>query len=652
MRQSGPGHFHRAVRIAAPLVLSALAALPCAARSVDKANALPPVPQRPMQVTSVGAAGEIPAANEEEALSRDGATEAEDIGGTREPGPPLQDLVVVRLNALLAGEAALPGTARADRAALADFYGAYRGTPLWVGEDGLTERGQAIAREIAEADDWGLDAAAFRLPQARRAASLGTAEQARAEAELAAAALTYARHARGGRVDPRSVARHIDQTPPLRNPREVLEELAAADAPDAYLRGLHPRHPQFHKLRAALLKLRHKGESEADAAAEKRREITIPDGPVLRPGMSHAHVALIRQRLDIAGAPNDPDVFDADVEEAVRVFQARRGLTTDGLVGRGTRGALNGDTPQVTGSPEQRLVLNMERWRWLPEELGDFHVWDNIPEYQTRVLRDGNVIHQAKIIVGKPNTQTPLFSADMKYIVFHPGWGVPNSIKVKEILPYLRPSSSFFGFGTTDTSVLRRHNLRVSVNGRPVDASKIDWSRVDIRRYQFVQPPGPSNVLGEVKFLFPNKHDVYMHDTSQRHLFKQSTRMYSHGCVRVDDPLKFAQLLLAHDKGWSAAKVAGMIDSGPQDNRVTLGNPIPVHITYFTSIADDDGKIRHFADIYGHDKRLALALDGKSLPAEAYASEDSDRAVQRAARQARYKKSQQPQDFFSALFGN
>ena len=273
----------------------------------------------------------------------------------------------------------------------------------------------------------------------------------------------------------------------------------------------------------------------------------------------------------------------------------------------------------------------------MPEELGELYVWDNVPEFTARVVRKGLVILAAKIIVGKVENQTPVFSASMRYVVFHPEWGVPDGIKMKEILPYLRPSSGdgFFGFfGGTDTRVLQRHNLRVSYNGRPVDASQVNWSQVDIRRFQFIQPAGPSNVLGVVKVRFPNKHDVYMHDTPQRELFQRTTRAFSHGCMRLENPGRLAEILLAEDKGWPAEKVKGMLAHG-NNNEVELTKQIPVHVSYFTAMVGDDGQVKHFADLYGHDARVIAALSGRAMPLEAMASAEGDQPPSKQQRRTK-----------------
>jgi murein L,D-transpeptidase YcbB/YkuD len=235
-----------------------------------------------------------------------------------------------------------------------------------------------------------------------------------------------------------------------------------------------------------------------------------------------------------------------------------------------------------------------------------------VPEFMARVVNEGGVIHTTRVIVGKPDTQTPIFSDSIEEVVFGPHWNVPTSIKVEEIRPYLREEAPwFFGGGGWNTSVFRRHGLRIRYGGQEVDPNAINWNLVDIRSLEIFQPPGPDNVLGRVKFVFPNKHDVYMHDTTEKQLFTQTTRAESHGCVRVQNPGQVAAILLAHDHGWSSARVEEAMQNG-YDQHVVLRHKIPVHITYFTLRVNDDGSMSKFGDLYGHDVRIADALFGDS----------------------------------------
>jgi murein L,D-transpeptidase YcbB/YkuD len=573
------------------------------------------------------------------------------------PAPVVEiDPIIAQVRQMLAAASRLRDATAAERAALTAFY-AERSAPVWVTSGGFAERARHAMAEIAKADDWGLSAKDYTLPTLT-AGETAPAALADAEIKLSLAVLEYARHARGGRFDPTRISRNFDQKPGLRDPKVVLETVAGIETPGSYLRALHPKHPQFELLRQALLKAR---AGAGQPKADDEPAVPLPDGPVLKPGMDHPNVALLRKRLKVAAVPGAEELFDTELQQAVAEFQRKSGMRPDGIVGPRTRVALNGaDKPAPAfGTDEQRLLVNMERWRWMPEDMGEFHVWDNIPEYLARVVRKGQIIHQFKIIVGRVETQTTIFSANMRYVIFGPEWGVPDSIKIKEILPFLRPTyePSFFGFGSTvtDTRILEKHNLRVSLNGRPVDASQIDWSQVDIRKYSFIQPSGDGNVLGAVKFRFPNKHDIYMHDTPQRELFEKTVRTFSHGCVRVQNPGRFAEVLLEEDKGWSAARVRDLMAQGG-NVEVTLTKQIPVHIAYFTMVAAEDGQVRSLPDVYGHDKRVAAALSGRPMPVEPppptadYAPAKQE--VKEARRQQRRYYEPGNADPFSALFGN
>lgn len=533
------------------------------------------------------------------------------------PTPPTDPVVLATIEKLkdsaVSGKAAEP-----DRDAAVAFYSARTEGPIWAKADGgLSAAGEAVVAEIRKADDWGLTAANFTLPQNGAAA-------ADAEATVALAVLQYAREARGGRISPTALSPAMDMTPKLKEPKVVLDESAKASNADAYLRDLHPKHEQFKRLREALLKLR--APSEPPPPEDEALSVKLPAGKVIKPGMQHPGISLLRRRLKVMAEAGNETIYDPQLQEAVMAFQRSSGITANGFVGKSTRAALNGDDA-TAGKPDaardvQRIVNNMERWRWLPEDMGAFHIWNNIPEFKTRALRDGKQVYEERIVVGLPQWTTPIFSAQMRTIVFHPEWGVPDGIKQKELAPALRRSSggggnNFFedlfgggGGGNSSSAVLRRHDLKVSMNGRPVDPDSVNWNSVDIRRFQFTQPSGAKNVLGIVKFLFPNKHDVYMHDTTAKALFKQNMRAYSHGCMRVQNPVQFAELLLQQDKGWSPEQVDQRFNMGGL-NEVKIDKPIWVHTTYFTAVVDDGGKLNTFADVYGYEPRIAAALSGK-----------------------------------------
>jgi L,D-transpeptidase YcbB len=436
---------------------------------------------------------------------------------------------------------------RADRAALARFYEQRQQEPHWVTPTGLSAAAVAVIAEIKRADDWGLDASTFRVPAVRSGPELTRDQRADAEIMLGLAILKYARHARGGRTDPASLSKYIDRKPQIADPARVIEDAAKSDKPAAFLRGLHPRHPQFELLRQRYLALR-RGQPVAQAE---------PPPPPRR-----------ARRYD----PYEP----APVEAAPP------------------------PPPEVLGA--RRLLVNMEQWRWMPEDLGTYHVWVNIPEFMIRVVKGGRAIHTERVIVGKPDTQTPVFSDKMEQVIFQPFWGVPDSIKKNEI----QPSLARGGMG-----VLERHNLRIQHRGRDIDPASVDWASADMRNFHVYQPPGETNVLGVVKFRFPNKHDVYMHDTPQRNLFNVPVRAYSHGCMRVRDPVRLAELILAEDKGWQPARVAAAV-TAKEDNQINLSRKFPVHMTYFTAWVEEDGRLQLYGDLYGHESRISLGMEGKA----------------------------------------
>jgi murein L,D-transpeptidase YcbB/YkuD len=544
-----------------------------------------------------------------EAATGNGAAQAADAA---KPADPIIAAARTRLT-----DAGLASKVHAaDLEAMSQFYNERTDSALWISKDGLSSKGALLVGEIAKAADWGLEPAAFEVPAAP---SSGASPEALAEAEvkLSIAALRYARFARGGRLDPRSLSRILDLDPPVKSPKDVLAELAVNSAPDAVLRALHPRHEQFERLRQALLKAR--GRTVPDEPAKPALLVKLPAGKTVRPGQEHADVALLRKRLEVpAEAGAKETLLDARLADALEVFQLASGLQPTGALTQSTRTALNAEGEPKRTTPEQsvqRLIVNMEKWRWMPESLGAYYVWSNVPEFQARVIRDGKEVFKEKIIAGQPEWATPTFSAAMQYVVFNPSWGVPDGIKQRELLPRLQRAGGggffdqLFGGGGGGAGVLAAYGLTAYRNGKPVDPNSVDWSSTDIRNYSFTQPPGAKNPLGFVKFRFPNKHDVYMHDTTQRELFAQSYRALSHGCMRVQNPRKLADIVLLEDKGWSPDRVQDAIASSGE---ITLDKPVPVHVTYFTAIVDEAGKVSTFGDLYGHDTRITAAL-GKPM---------------------------------------
>ncbi|WP_052341229.1 L,D-transpeptidase family protein [Salinarimonas rosea] len=487
---------------------------------------------------------------------------------------------------MLAGRLAAVGVdlglehGEADVAGLRAFYDARGFAPAWIvpsREGGLswTPAARALMGVLAAAADEGLDPAAYPAPALPAGPGLDPAGAADAEIALSARLVRYAQDARGGRLEPTRLHPLITPTLDIPSAQAVLTGLADAADPAAALAAHNPPHEGYRRLRTALAALR--------AAAEPAEPmVRVPPGPTLRVGARDARVPLLRARFGMdAPAETDERVYDVALAEAVEGFQRENGLVVDGVVGNQTIAALASADP---ARREGDLLANMERWRWLPRELGAGKaIFVNVPAYRMEVRDGGAVVHEARVIVGKPGQETPIFSDEMEYVVVSPSWTIPPSIMRNEILPGLR----------ADPGYAAARGYEVIRNG----------NQITVR-----QPPGPRNALGQIKFMFPNGHHVYLHDTPSRGLFDTIRRAYSHGCVRVEDPFALADLLLA-EQGWPAERLRALI--GSRERYVHLDEPVPVHLAYFTLEADADGRIVPHEDIYGFDGRTreALGLD-------------------------------------------
>ena len=299
--------------------------------------------------------------------------------------------------------------------------------------------------------------------------------------------------------------------------------------------------------------------------------------------------------IEALAASREPDAYLRSLQPQQPQFEKLRQVYLAMLPKDGKPGKLSPDA--------KRIRTNMEMWRWMWTNMGDFYVLNNIPEYMQYVYKDGEIIRSEKIVVGLLDKQTTIFSRPLKYVVLRPAWRVPESIMVNELWPNL-----IRGGG-----MMRQYGLQIVTKDgqRPVDYRSINWATTDIRNYDVVQPPGPKSVLGRVKFSFPSQHTIYMHDTPDKWMFKPAQRTLSHGCLRVWKPMQLAELILKEDKGWDADKIAELDRSGPLNNEIPITKEIPIHLVYFTAWVGEDGKLKTFRDVYGHEKRVTQALDGQ-----------------------------------------
>ena len=526
-------------------------------------------------------------------------------------------------------------------AALSYFYKGRDFRPLWVEENAPGVKAAALIAELGNAASEGLDPADYVVPALSEGAN--DAELTEFELKLSLTLIRYASDLATGRFSPKKKLPQQHILPQALDPLTILT--GAADAADlgAYVRGFAPPHPAYGGLRKALSTYR--------ALKAKGSWPVLPDGPTLKPGMVDARVPLLRRQLqrsgDLAvpagpagsplpssssppssgpsssgsaslvmarsdfaaaslatGTPPPPaETFDPAVQQAVERFQRRHGLDADGVVGRKTQAALN--VP-----PEERInqiLLNMERWRWMPRDLGPTHVLVNMAGFELDLTVDRRPALSMRVVVGKPYQSTPVFSGKITYMEFNPYWNIPYSIASKEILPHVQ----------RDPSYLTNRGIRVFTGSGPdaaeLDPWAIDWRGITPSTFPFRlrQEPGRNNPLGRVKFMLPNRFAVYLHDTSSPSLFQRTVRTFSHGCIRVEKPAELAFYLLRHNQGWDLERVRSAMTGGAR-RIVTLKQSVPVHLTYMTAWAAEDGMVQFRDDIYGRDPLLSKALIGKS----------------------------------------
>ena len=460
---------------------------------------------------------------------------------------------------------------RKNKPAVEAFYAARSYTPIWVENGAESGRGKAAATYLGGVDADGLDPGDYPVPSFANADAGALAE---AELKFTAAVLTYARHAQIGRLHYSRVSADIFYDLVAPEPGAVLTKLADAKNIAEALDSYNPPQPGYKALKAKLAEMRGR---TGDTGHTR-----IPFGKTLKPGMEDPRIPLLRERLGVAG-DNANTTYDKTLAEAVKKFQRQRDLAPTGILNGATIDAFNG--PRRDRDADI-IIANMERWRWLPRDLGRAYVMVNIPDYTLKVVDHGSMVWTTKIVAGQPGEKaTPLLSETMKYITVNPTWNVPPSIINNEYLPAL----------AQDPTVLNRMGLRLEYNR---DGS-----------VHIYQPPGEGNALGRIRFNFPNKFLVYQHDTPDKHLFERDKRAFSHGCMRVQFPDKYAEVLLsiANPKdGYTIEKIHRMYGTGERDIHLTM--PIPVHLTYQTAFVDEAGRLVVREDVYGRDARLLSAL--------------------------------------------
>ena len=510
--------------------------------------------------------------------------------------PPADQPVADRLREMMGAKSLRYFDRKAERTAVEKFYTAREFAPLWTQGGAVTESGKGVIARLKDAASEGLNASDYPVPDFTAATSPDSL--AEAELKLTASMLDYARQAQSGRIHWSQVSADILYPEHPTDPAEVLANVTTAKDASAALDSYNPPQKLYRELKAKLAELRGLGDGPA---------VQIPDGPALKfmpargkkqpaVAMEDARVPQLRAKLGITEDADDAH-YDAKVAEAVRKFQEGAELKPTGVLDDRTVKALN--SPKRDRQIDT-VIVNMERWRWLPRQLGapslgNAYVILNIPDYTLKVMQNGAQVWTTKVVTGQPGIHaTPLLTETMKFITVNPTWNVPPSIIYNEYLPALQQ----------DPTVLQRMGLKLE---RASDGS-----------IHISQPPGEANALGRIRFNFPNKFLVYQHDTPDKNLFAKDERAFSHGCMRVQNPDQYAATLLgitAPSEHYTPDKIRGMY--GHSEIDIKFPTPIPVNITYQTAFVDDAGKLQIRRDVYGRDATmLALLRNSRSKDLE------------------------------------
>ncbi|WP_261385176.1 murein L,D-transpeptidase [Vannielia litorea] len=462
--------------------------------------------------------------------------------------------------------------------------------PLFTGEADV-ERRAALLRALASADDHGLPSVRYDPAELKAAfaQARSTRERGRVEVLAAQMLVQFARDLQSGATEPRRIDSGIVREIPRRAPEALLTEFTRKE-PAQFFRGLMPRTPEYVRLM--------RGKLELEKTVARGGWGPTVQAKALEPGQEGPAVVALRNRLIAMGylARSASQSYDAAIERAVQTFQIDHGLSADGVAGPGTIAALN-------VSPVTRLesvIVAMERERWLNRPRGERHVLVNIPNFKAQIIDNGKVTFETRSVVGKnvPDQRTPEFSDTMEHMVINPTWNVPRSIATKEYLPLLQRNPNAVS-----------HLRVIDRRGRVVPRGAVNFRAYNARNFPFAikQPPSRGNALGLVKFMFPNKYNIYLHDTPSKSLFNRDVRAFSHGCIRLADPFDFAYALLARQTDDPVGAFQSRLRTG-SETRVDLDEQVPVHLIYRTAFTQARGQMNYRDDIYGRDARIWNAL--------------------------------------------
>lgn len=484
------------------------------------------------------------------------------------------------------------------------FYRSRADRPLWVLDKAAGPRAEKLSQLLIAADLDGLDPADYRAGQVKALLGATAPEDlARLEVLLSLGLVRYAADLGQGRTTPHVADPELFVFREEVQKADVLEAASHAVDLDEFIDAYRPQTVRYDRQKVALAEYR--------VLALQGGWQPIPEGDTLKPGMTDPRVGLLRARLrlvgdlkpqnDLAANGGDANFYDAQMETAVKWMQYRHGLAQDGAVGVKTLAALNVPIEKRI----EQMILNLERRRWMPDDLGQRHIFVNLADFLLKLVDEPKTLFDTAVVVGKPYQKTPVFSGTMTYVEINPFWNVPPSIARKEMLPKIQ----------RDVSYLTQNNYVLfsdwSSGATVIDPRTIDWSQVSKASfpYKIRQDSGDGNALGRVKFMFPNRFNIYLHDTPAKALFSRPQRTFSHGCIRVQNPNDLAELVLSGEEGWSRERIEAVIASGER-TIVSLKQPLPVHIVYLTSWVNKDGSVHFRNDVYERDVALVRALTG------------------------------------------
>lgn len=512
---------------------------------------------------------------------------ANDVGFEQTDEPPWYYEMQARLN--LTENRLVSDARRSERVAL--WYDERDYEPLWIKNGKATNAAKEVVFVLLNAHEDGLIPSEYSpenlFPKLQQDGEAGLADF---EVSLSNAVTLYGQHLRAGRVSPNEVNRELVLYPEEIAADVLLQEIAEADDPVEALLGFAPGTDRYTRLRNHL---KHLMVVRASGGWTQ-----VPEGKALKPGMTDPRVPALRQRLieakDLAEGDHSGDVYDGALVTAVEQFQTRTGLEADGVIGPATLEQLNTTVDQRI----RQVKLNLERRRWMQADFGDPHVFVNLADQVVKYVLDGKTVFAEVTQVGAPYHRTPVFSDEMEYLEFNPYWNVPYSIATKEYLPKLK----------SNPYALDSQNIRPLVNGQVVNPGSIPWSTYSRKNFpvRLRQDSGPKNALGQVKFMFPNRFNIYLHDTPSKSKFDAASRFFSHGCIRVQNPMGLAEAILSQ-QGVSRENIDRIVRSGKR-TIVKLDNPLPVHIVYLTAWVNKDGSVHYRKDVYGRDEILDEAL--------------------------------------------